>query len=322
MMQGLSNLVAPLLQEAGIGMPAGPIDDEAFIRLYRRGADLLSERTAKDDGRKAATVRDHVMQCRCMLSCGTLEEAIRCAGEFCELLYPRLGVLTLEVEDKSAKLLIDSLRRNPNRGSCLVDVSDLLGLVQSLNWLIGENLPLRSVALGYPNRSDVEPLLDLFGVPVSAGAKLHCLEFDSQLLARPIIRRPEELQAFISTYPYDLVGHNAHSLPLGLRVRVYMDAALAKGKPMPGLKELAALIGGSERTLRKRLEQEGTSYSALRELSRRQVAEHYLAHTSLTVDQIVERLGFYDCLSFRRAFRRWTGSTPTQYRAFATDPNR
>ncbi|QDX80653.1 hypothetical protein B9N43_04975 [Denitratisoma sp. DHT3] len=316
--QGINNLADILLQEAGMSIPDENLDNEGFVRLYRAAIDRLCARAAAMDGKGAAAARDLAMLCRSLLSCPNLESAIHCAAEFSAMLHPRIGVLGLRVEGTHAVFLMDTQRRRPDRCSCLVDVTGLLGFVQLFGWLIGERLRLRLVALGYPHREDVMPFLGLFEVPVYMGAPVYRLEFDAQQLTRPVMRRPEELLDFTSTFPYNIVGPRVHALPLRFRVRAFMDAALARGKPMPELGALVVLIDGSESTLRRRLREEGTNYKALRDLCLREAAERYLAHGTWTVDQIVERLGFSDSLALRRAFRRWTGMTPTQYRKSVT----
>ena len=56
------------------------------------------------------------------------------------------------------------------------------------------------------------------------------------------------------------------------------------------------------------------AYQALAEQSRRARALEWVSTTAMTFDQIAGQLGFSDVRSFRRAFKRWTGSTPNEYR--------
>ena len=70
----------------------------------------------------------------------------------------------------------------------------------------------------------------------------------------------------------------------------------------------------SERTLRRRLTQEGVQLRELIEQTRREQACRYLASSSLSVSEIAYRLGFSHPPAFHRAFRRWLGVSPLQYR--------
>lgn len=314
MLRALDSLAASLLQEAGLSIPDGSVDLEAFIRLYRSATELLTARSAARDGKAVLTAKEVAFMCRCMLCCATLQEAIECAIDFAAMLYPRAGAMSVNIENDSAVFILDTGRKPPTRASCLVDLTGLLGFLQLFGWLIGESLRVRSVVLGYPNREDAAPLLRLFGVPVYVGDATYRLEFDAVQMVRPVLRRPEELRDFLRTFPYNVVGTGLDSRPLRFQVRACMDAALAQGQPMPSPAVLAELVGASNTTLRRRLRAEGASYTALRDFSLREAAERYLVGTNWEIEQIADQLGFSDAITFRRAFRRWTGLAPSDYR--------
>ena len=86
---------------------------------------------------------------------------------------------------------------------------------------------------------------------------------------------------------------------------------------MPSLKEAAAALHLSTRTFRRRLEAEKVTFSAMVDEVRMQRALLLLRSRELTVEDVGERLGFTDVANFTRAFRRWTGTTPTAYRTGA-----
>jgi AraC-like DNA-binding protein len=77
---------------------------------------------------------------------------------------------------------------------------------------------------------------------------------------------------------------------------------------------LANLFNISKATLRRRLEQENTSISDIKDSCRCNLAYELLQHPDLTLEEIADRLCFSNASSFRRAFSSWTGITPTDYR--------
>lgn len=77
---------------------------------------------------------------------------------------------------------------------------------------------------------------------------------------------------------------------------------------------VAAKLAVSHRTLRRRLQAEGTSYSKLLASVRLEAARRCLANDNLTIDEIAYQLGYTEPTNFRHAFRRWTGSTPSAFR--------
>jgi len=84
--------------------------------------------------------------------------------------------------------------------------------------------------------------------------------------------------------------------------------------PLPDVKQIAALMLISERSLMRRLEGEGIRFRQLQRQVLMEWAHHYLADTGLSVDAIASQLGYQDTANFRRAFKRWNQCTPTDYR--------
>jgi AraC-like DNA-binding protein len=82
----------------------------------------------------------------------------------------------------------------------------------------------------------------------------------------------------------------------------------------PTIDEICAKLGLSTRTLRRRLDERGTSYSSLVEEVRRRQAEELLRRTALSVEQIADSLGYAETASFTHAFKRWTGRPPSRFR--------
>jgi AraC-like DNA-binding protein len=70
----------------------------------------------------------------------------------------------------------------------------------------------------------------------------------------------------------------------------------------------------NQRTLARRLQSEGTTFSALFDDLRRGLALRYLLRSDLRISEVVFLLGFSEVATFYRAFRRWTGQTPVEYR--------
>lgn len=78
---------------------------------------------------------------------------------------------------------------------------------------------------------------------------------------------------------------------------------------------MARMLFMSKRTLARQLDQEGTSFRIIRDTLLCQQARYYLADTALSVEAISSLLDYHDSANFRRAFKRWTGMTPQQFRA-------
>lgn len=99
----------------------------------------------------------------------------------------------------------------------------------------------------------------------------------------------------------------------GLSGRVRELLIANAGRPI-GIESIARELGLPERSLRRRLGDEGASLSELQDELRLQLAIELLRDTRLSVEDVADTLGFSEAASFRRAFRRWTRSTPSAYR--------
>ncbi len=102
------------------------------------------------------------------------------------------------------------------------------------------------------------------------------------------------------------------ALPIG-QLGIVVMRLLATGYPK--LERVAGEVGITRRTLQRRLATAGTSYSNLVNEARYQLAAELLEDRSVPISSIAKAVGFANHSGFSRAFHRWTGMTPRQYRA-------
>jgi AraC-like DNA-binding protein len=96
------------------------------------------------------------------------------------------------------------------------------------------------------------------------------------------------------------------------RVRELVAAELKEGPPTS--ESIARKLQISDRTLRRRLEEDETTYEKLVEGLRKGLAERYLSEPNLSIDEVAFMLGYSEVNAFRRAFRRWYGESPASWR--------
>ena len=99
----------------------------------------------------------------------------------------------------------------------------------------------------------------------------------------------------------------------GLTRRVYEEITRTPGR-FPGIEQVASALCMTSRTLSRKLAAEGVSFTDLLARVRHALALDYLRTTRLSMEDIAEALGFSDANSFRQAFRRWSGKSPSEYR--------
>jgi AraC-like DNA-binding protein len=147
------------------------------------------------------------------------------------------------------------------------------------------------------------------------------IEFSSQALDRPHMHWQPELHALMRAQAERTLEQLSRPLTCAERVRALLVGR--REQTAPDMEVVARELDLSIRSLRRRLEEEGTSYRALIQSWHYDSACSLLRNPDLTQQAVGHALGFADASSFHRAFRRWTGLTPAEYREAAlTLPNR
>jgi AraC-like DNA-binding protein len=159
--------------------------------------------------------------------------------------------------------------------------------------------------------ADTEPYLAAFNAPVLFARNDYVLVLPLELQSAPLIQANPPLQTLLRQHAEALLAR-LPSEGLVARVVTLLGAQLAHGEPDRAA--LARTLNLSERTLQRRLADEGSSYQQLLTDTRQQLAERYLDDGQLPAAEIALLLGYSEPSVFFRAFRNWTGLTPGEYR--------
>lgn len=162
----------------------------------------------------------------------------------------------------------------------------------------------------YPETADqiVELSRVLRGPIVQQGTKYELI-FDSSIWHEPILTRNYAVQELLlkQVQVMDTNFTSVHSSRE--QVRQYLQANAYLG--IPSLEAIAANFNTSSRSIQRKLQQEGVTYQAMVDSVRKTVALQYMAAGSYSVKEIAYLLGYNELSAFSRAFKRWTGSSPT-----------
>ena len=151
-----------------------------------------------------------------------------------------------------------------------------------------------------------EPAKVRFSAPVLGFA------FDRHILDLPLPHADPNLHAMLVPYADRILSALPAAPSVAANVRSLIGLQLADGGP--DVARAASRLGMSLRTLARRLETEGTTFRELVDDVRRQLALEHVARRTASFSEISDQLGFSQVAAFHRAFRRWTGQTPLQYR--------
>jgi AraC-like DNA-binding protein len=174
--------------------------------------------------------------------------------------------------------------------------------------------PVRAAWITYPLPRPADPARheQFFACPVAWGAPELEVAFDAALLDLPLPKSDPRLAGYLCRRVDELVARLPAEKSFADRARRQIGALLAQGEAR--LVNVAKHLAVSERTLHRRLADEGTGFADLVEDARRERASILLEDRSLSASEVGFLLGYAEPAAFFRAFKRWTGQTPESWR--------
>jgi AraC-like DNA-binding protein len=152
-----------------------------------------------------------------------------------------------------------------------------------------------------------------FKCPVKFGARRNILVLHTADLDRPFLTHNAELLEMLDPQLDKALKEQRAQRSLSEQVKWILKRLLAGARP--DVSAVARELGLSERTLQRRIDDDGTSFRKLLLEARQELAREYLNRPDIDVAEVAYLLGYEDSNSFYRAFRTWEGTTPSQLRA-------
>jgi AraC-like DNA-binding protein len=168
------------------------------------------------------------------------------------------------------------------------------------------------VDLAHPPVGDPGEWERVFGCPVRFGARRNVLRFPAAALKRVPVAANRAVAAQIKRYNAALLAR-VTSDRIGDRVADMVRMLLLDGLRADRFL-VARRLGMSERTLKRRLLKDGTTFKGLRDGVRAETAQALLSNRSLKVETVARSVGFTGTAPFSKAFARWSGVSPARYR--------
>jgi len=235
--------------------------------------------------------------------------ALRCLVNYLHL-HSQGAVMALRVDDELAMLSYDALEP----GLLATDQTGDGAVAMMLNVMrtfCGRDFRPAEASFTHRKPADIEPYRKLFRAPIYFDAEHYALVFSRDWLDVRLPGADKELRQLLQKQ-IDSLGAN-HSLEFPDQVRNVLRSALTAGHCSE--EQIAVLFSMHSHTLSRRLKASGTSYHELVDECRFEIARQMLENTALSVGQIGASLGYSRSSSFIRAFRRWSDTTPSQWRA-------
>lgn len=183
----------------------------------------------------------------------------------------------------------------------------LASVVAYLRWISNTSLQPVEVRIAHEAPASSEAFVAFFGCPVIYQAPQTCLIFDKEQLSVRILSSDEELASLLDSAASRFLEQRMAGR-FAVRVRDLMIAQLPD--EVPTKSRTASLLGMTERTLLRRLKEEGTTFAEVLRQLREELAFQYLRR-GMCLSEVAYLLGFSDNGTFSRAFKDWTGRRPS-----------
>ena len=245
------------------------------------------------------------MLCRASLGSASLGVALKRWARHHRLLVEDVQF----VLDGELLALEEHIDLGPMREFCLLT---LLRYVHGYAcWLVDSRLPLVEVTFPFEPPRHAAVYRYLFPGPVRFGAPKASLRFDARYLSLAPARDEEAMDRMLRRALPLTVRQYRNDRLLVERVRSWL---VTRANGTTTAEALAGALKLSVRSLHRQLAREGATLQAIKDEVRQHRALDLLARTNLTVKQVAARVGFVNDKSFARAFKTWTGKTPSEHR--------
>ncbi|KIZ40756.1 hypothetical protein OO17_16905 [Rhodopseudomonas palustris] len=179
-------------------------------------------------------------------------------------------------------------------------------------WTTEKRIPLQAVHFVFSASEASEELARAFRAPVHYNSEQTELIFEKRCLRLPNVQDPQACEQLLSQCPGALAVAFDDKTNATERVRRYLRTHLVDRN---SLQHTAAHLRTSAATLRRRLAEDGTNFQKLKDEVRRDISINLLVETNMRLEDLAGRVGFLEVSAFHRAFRRWTGCAPSDYRS-------
>lgn len=248
-----------------------------------------------------------------MMSCPTWGDALRLARHY-HTVASSLCNIEMEVDEEKQTLTYVATPFYPE----MVDIEPFTveklfaSLIAVTKPLLAEPGYPTKVSFAYPEPDYGKSYRDLFKCPIEFNATSNRFELDLKVQQQPILLANSISAEIGRKMCAEFMSRQ--ELENQEMTREVSELLLAIPGQMPSMEAVASRLNIGSRTLRRSLHAENTTFQAIVDQLRQDLSRHYLKRSQLNLDSIAQLLGFTETTNFRRAFKRWEGMPPAQYR--------
>lgn len=297
------------LSEADLADASRSISYPVFHRLMSEGLRITNEPAMGLLVGERMRINTHGMLGYAAMNSATLRQALDLFERFIGLRTTLVSVRH-EIEGEAMNLIFD-----PTRAMGEIEVAVLEAIVLTVKNLLDHitmgHCQVMRVCFQFPAPPHADLARDMFKCEVQWGRRWSGFSVPLRIMDEPLSSAdPASFQEAERICQREL-DRRAEQSSMSARVRRLM---LETQNGFPSLQVTARLFHLTPRTLHRRLLDEGTSYHDILEDVRHRLAVQHLQGTQLSIQEIAYLLGYNDQANFRRAFKRWEGMAPSEFR--------
>ena len=303
-----------LLTQVGLSpgllqVPQARVSAKNYGQLWRLVALTLDDEFFGQDSRRMKS-GSFAMLVHAVLDCKNLGAALDRSLRFYGLILDDIsGALSREGQEATISLRERAAGAPPR----IFGHEVLLMLLHGVAcWLVGRRIPILRAEFSYPEPAHSAEYRLMYCTDLTYDKPNTAIVFAADYLSLPIVQNERSVKDFLRTAPESILVKYKNGSSLSARIRRRLRQLLPG--EVPDFDQLAAELNMTTATLRRRLHEEGASYQGIKDQLRRDLAISYLSHSDRNVMDIALELGFSERSAFHRAFRKWTGASPGEFR--------
>ncbi len=291
-----------------LAQPGARITREQFVLLYKRIAFELDDEML---GLWSRPIRGGTLKylCLSLLDAPTVLIALNRFLRFWNLI---LDDYRLQMSRQNGFVRIALVARQRPLAVNMLGHELMMKLIHGIvSWLLGREITIGRVEFSFERPAHAADYIFLYPGEVSYGAKESCVWIADSYCQLSFKREKHQLWAFLKRAPEDWAFSMFNRGSISARTREYLESRLDQ---TIDLQQVADAFHMSARTLTRKFTAEGVSFQMVKDALRRDVAVQRLSKSSAPIAVVARDLGYVNAAAFCRAFKQWTGSTPTAYR--------
>jgi AraC-like DNA-binding protein len=243
-----------------------------------------------------------------LLASSTIRAALDVAMRYHALSFAFSPVVVRQIDGEARLVSTDDDTPEDLRAFC---AERQLGCTVRITRELGAQSPMRGLRLRMPRPAHAGRFVEVCGVMPEFGAPDNSHIIDGAWLDTKIVFGNPAVARQVEEQCRKVLERQRHREGMAAKVR---DAILHNPTRIPSMETIAGGLCMTVRTLRRKLDDESTSYRELVEEVRQALATELLKKAGMKMDEVAERLGYSDATAFAHAFRRWKGRAPSEFR--------